>query len=284
MRTQRLPPYRVTVSVPVLQNGQLHHWNEPLFWPRVNPAEMVCSIVRTLGHGQHPNRSLDISVFEDITVWQLDLDKPGEVLKAQPAYPATNYERCPLYRKLRSGQRARLLLRAPKPAHPPDLLDGVLKYYGGHNRRGISPFTAMAVLCPASFCVWKRRDPSPCWVEPQPLHFYGMREQRFVCRRTEPWHVLVWALKKYAPLSWSDIRSLHQKVNRPATSLRATIRRMVEEPLAGYYGNLTGWEPDEDLYSSGLSDASEAGSYARERMRELKRLAHARPRSPIPKK
>ncbi len=67
------------------------------------------------------------------------------------------------------------------------------------------------------------------------------------------------------------------EVRRRASSLRQTVRRNVEEPLAAYYFNVRGEELGPSLYSSALSDTDE---WSKERMRELKRAARRKPENP----
>ena len=190
--------------------------------------------------------------------------------------------RCPIYRALSDRGRMDLQLRMPASWNPKHalmvaLLDESLNNYEREDLDGVCPSTVMALLVPEPYYIYAKYAVAPRLVIPEAISF-GERE---TSRRTDAWHVMLWAAKRYLTISWSQLSSLSPELRRAPASLRETVRRMVEEPIEGYYLKLTGSTLDPSLYSCALSDAPRSPERSRQLMRRLKSASQRRR---IPKK
>ena len=185
--------------------------------------------------------------------------------------------RSPIYRALSDRGRMDLQLRMPASWNPKHalmaaFLDESLKNYEREDLDGVCPSTVMALLVPEPYYIYAKYAVAPRLVIPEPVSF-GERE---TSRRTDAWHVLLWAAKRYLAISWNQLSSLSPELQRSPSSLRHTVRRMVEEPIAGYYKKLTAKTLSRQLYSCSLADAPESPDRDRNLMRLLKREAQRR--------
>ena len=221
-------------------------------------------------------------LFADKPSWVVDLRQVAlkthrRLPKRDPENPQT---RCPIYRALSPEARLDLEMRMPGIWNPKSSLidDMFMTARDGCKRSpvgGVSPLTAMGLLVPGVWAVLGRGRVSPQVVIPEPISYPDPETGKSTRRRTERWHVCVWAFKCYCPVSWSEITSMACDLNRTPSSLRQTVRRSVEEPLAGFFLSLTGQELDPVHYSSALVDDG-SDPEMKERMRILKKHAHRR--------
>ena len=194
-------------------------------------------MIRTFVENNSPyplQKNTDVVFFDDGNRWVGDLSRPLRMFDFGEHYPRELIDRCPIFRALSPTLKLELLMRAPKPWDRKDLLDTALEDYEKSESRGISPLTAMGLLCPSSWYVWHTKALAPQCVSPAPVRFFDEKEQRFVARQTLAWHVIIWALKMYGRFSWADLQDLHPALEKKK-ALRQTILRMVEQPLNGYY-------------------------------------------------
>ena len=209
-----------------------------------------------------------------------DLKSPSDLQLISWRHPEASSKGCPIYKALTPSARRELILRGPKSflryrSYQWGLFQTSLDEYARYQPGGVSPFTAMALLFPEPRYEGRAGELSPLLVVPAPLALVDTRG-RPLRRRTDEWHIIVWALKRYGLVSWTDVTRLGTDVKRRGTSLRQTIRRNVEEPLAAFYRGLTGKDLDPGLYSAALSDEPTSSLWSRDRMRELKRAARAK--------
>jgi len=212
----------------------------------------------------------------------VDESNPDGMFRFIPSRPIhEGFASCPIYGALSPTHQRELILRAPKTmlrynSYVWGLLQASLDSYGKFQLGGVSPLTAMGLFAPEPRCEISHSGPFRVIVAPEtitpldPIHGRPMR------RRTQEWHVVVWALKRYAGISWSEVAALGTDIRRGFTSLRQTVRRNVEEPLAAFYLEVTGRTLEESLYSCALSDRPDSPLWAKEQMRKLKREARAK--------
>jgi hypothetical protein len=204
----------------------------------------------------------------------MTFDHPGRVLTP-----------CPIYRRLNSVQRREVILRGPKwllgfRSYTLSLLYKSVDAYASSSIRGVSPLTAFALLCPEPRIERRLGPLGDIVVIPEPIRQRRRSDPSARRRDTPPWAVIVWALKRYSTMSWSDIRGLSTDLKRGGTSFRQTVRTAVEEPLAGFYHELTGEALPPDAYQSAVQDRPDSPEWARQRMRDLKRSSRAAKTNP----
>lgn len=194
------------------------------------------------------------------------------------------FSRCPIYKRLNAAQRRELMLRAPKAFltfrnYGWKLLDDSIDAYRKFEPGGVSPVTAIALLIPEPRMERRFGGLTDLMVIPEPIPQVrrAPRTPASRSRRRTLWPVVVWSLKRYAGMSWSEIRGLANDLKRGNTSLRQTIRFEVEQPLNAFYRTLTGSDLPPEAYQAALQDRPESPSWARDRMRDLKRSAHSKP-------
>jgi hypothetical protein len=193
--------------------------------------------------------------------------------------------RCPIYRRLDSQGRKEVILRGPKSllryrSYVWTLFQTALDGYESFQPGGVSPVTAMALLLPEPRLERRFGGLSDLLVVPDPVSYRGSGAGASRRHRIAEWHVVIWALKRYTTMSWSNIAGLSSDLKRGATSFRQTIRFSVEGPLAGFYRHLTGEVLPPDTYQAAMQDRPNSPPWSREKMRELKRSAHARHGNP----
>ena len=259
--------------------------------------EYTCAAVRTKKRQTHRKRSGDDLIRQlRRSLSSLPLDRPDQpglvryvfpwsstfVARASRTPSSIKYictrsidvalRPCPIYKRLSPHARHELILRAPKGflryrSFRWGLLQSALDAYEASELRGVSPVTAMGLLCPEPRNEIHSNGISPILVIPETN----------ASPRSLEWPVVVWAIKRYCNVSWTDVCSLASDMNRRPTSLRQTIRRNVEEPLAAFYLDLTGEKLNKELHSAALfEDGSSSTPRSRERMKELKRAAKAK--------
>lgn len=221
-------------------------------------------------------------VFPWSCAWTLAPQATDAMMRLMCARPPkTHLARCPIYRSLPRHLRHELILRGPKSfLHYQRFAWGLLRQavdaYPEFTPGGVSPLTAMALLVPEPRFEIRQADLSPRLVIPEVPVIIDSKTGRPATRRTSEWQVVLWALKRYVALSWRNLASLSTDIRRGPTSLRQTIRRNVEEPLAAFYRCRTGRDLEQALYSSALGDSPQSEEWSRRRMRELKKAARAK--------
>jgi hypothetical protein len=192
--------------------------------------------------------------------------------------PERVFSRCPIYRRLTAAQRRELVLRGPKGvvnfrSYAWSLMYQGIEAYVKFEPGGVSPVTALALLCPEPRIERRFGALSDAVVIPESIRHPRKSFASSRRRETPFWAVIVWALKRYAAMSWNDVNGLSNDLKRGSTSFRQTVRLGVEEPLAAFYRQLV----DEDLapesYQASIQDRPNSPSWERERMRALKRSA-----------
>jgi len=229
------------------------------------------------------SRENDIVLFLDKFSWVNDFEKMVKGYRRLPRPdPKKIQSRCPVYRALTPRGRLDLDMRMPGAWDPKSLpgrmLSLALQWYKKTTAGGVSPLTAIGLLAPVGWVVLGKGRVAPQIVIPEPVSFLDPKTKKLTKRRTERWHVLVWAMKRYCPISWGEITEAAADLNRTPASLRQTVRRNVEEPLAGFYRELTGGDLDSRLYKSALTDEATADPDLRRRMSELKKAVWKRRR------
>lgn len=192
--------------------------------------------------------------------------------------PSTALARCPIFQALTREERDEVVLRGPKHS---TLFVGRLKTllirgfdaYVASTIGGVSPITALALLIPEPRYEQRFGGFPPVLTVPDGIGGFDLDSRRWSRAHSMHWHIMVWSLKRYTSVSWRDLSAFGPPLQRRPTSLRETIRKLVEEPLKQFYFNRTGLILENDTVSAAIVDDWNAPAWSREKLRTLKRSA-----------
>jgi hypothetical protein len=127
--------------------------------------------------------------------------------------PERVFSRCPIYRRLTAAQRRELVLRGPKGvvnfrSYAWSLMYQGIEAYVKFEPGGVSPVTALALLCPEPRIERRFGALSDAVVIPESIRHPRKSFASSRRRETPFWAVIVWALKRYAAMSWNDVNGL----------------------------------------------------------------------------